>query len=119
SLSSGTLLHDNTRVRVFSEGVPAYETEEMEKMRRYTGAENDSRSRQLARYIKEIGERYVDQLEVVPIYRTDRFLRGGDHLPFSRNGYTAVRICEMNENYYHQHEDVRIEDSIQYGDLPE
>lgn len=119
SNSSETNIHDNTRVRVFSEGVPALETEDMEKMRRYIASENDSKSRQLARYIKEVGERYVQQIEVVPVFRTDRFLRGGDHLPFSRNGFTAVRLCEMNENYYHQHQDVRMEDEIQYGDLPE
>ena len=119
STSSGTDLHDNTQVRVFSEGVPAYETEEMERMRRYTSAENDSKSRQLARYIKEVGERYVDQLEVKLVYRNDRFLRGGDHTPFARKGFTAVRVCEMNENYYRQHQTVRKEEGIQYGDLPE
>lgn len=119
SRSSGTNIYDNTRVRVFSEGVPAFETEDMAKMRRYTAGENDSKSRQLARYIKEVGERYVDQLEVVPIFRTDRFLRGGDHLPFSQNGFSAVRLCEMNENYFQQHQNVVVRDGIQYGDLPE
>jgi len=81
--------------------------------------ENDGNSRQLARYIKETGERYVDHLEVVMVYRQDRFLRGGDHLPYLQNGFTAVRITEMNENFYHQHQDVRIENGIQFGDLPE
>ncbi|MEM1135941.1 MAG: M20/M25/M40 family metallo-hydrolase [Bacteroidota bacterium] len=119
STSSGTNLSDNMQVRVFSEGVPAYETEEMARMRRYTSAENDSKSRQLARYIKEIGERYVDQIEVKLVFRNDRFLRGGDHTPFARKGFTAVRMCEMNENYYRQHQTVRVEDGIQYGDLPE
>jgi len=119
STSSGTNLNDNTQVRVFSEGVPAFETEEMARMRRYTSAENDSKSRQLARYIKEVGERYVDQLEVKLVYRNDRFLRGGDHTPFARKGFTAVRVCEINENYYRQHQTVRKEDGIQYGDLPE
>jgi len=119
STSSGTNLQDNTQVRVFSEGVPAYETDEMERIRRYTSAENDSKSRQLARYIKEVGERYVDQLEVKLVYRNDRFLRGGDHTPFARKGFTAVRVCEMNENYYHQHQTVRKENGIQYGDLAE
>lgn len=76
SASSGTQLRDNTRVRVFSEGVPLHETEEMAKLRQYTNGENDSKSRQLARYIKEIGERYVAQLEVKLVYRNDRFLRG-------------------------------------------
>lgn len=119
SFSSESNIHDNTRVRVFSEGIPLAETERMEAIRRYTNAENDSKSRQLARYIKEVGERYVDQLEVKLIYRNDRFLRGGDHTPFAREGFTAVRITEMNENYYQQHENVRMEDGIQYGDLPE
>lgn len=119
SFSSETNINDNTRVRIFSEGVPVAETERMEAIRRYTNGENDSKSRQLARYIKEVGERYVDQLEVKLIYRNDRFLRGGDHTPFAREGFTAVRITEMNENYFHQHENVRLEDGIQYGDLPE
>ncbi|WP_200976367.1 M20/M25/M40 family metallo-hydrolase [Echinicola sp. 20G] len=119
SASSGTSIKDNTRVRVFSEGVPLLETEEMERLRRYTNGENDSKSRQLARYIKEIGERYVDQLEVKLVYRNDRFLRGGDHTPFSREGFTAVRMCEFNENYNQQHQDLRTENGIQYGDLPE
>ena len=119
SRAGETNLLNNVSVRVFSEGVPAYETEEMAKRRRYTAAENDSKSRQLARYIKEVGERYIDQLEVVPVYRTDRFLRGGDHIPFTEHGFTAVRICEMNENYDHQHQDIRKENGIQYGDLPQ
>jgi hypothetical protein len=119
SNSSETNINDNTRVRIFSEGVPAAETERMAAIRRYTNGENDSKSRQLARYMKEVGERYVDQLEVKLLYRNDRFLRGGDHTPFAQQGFTAVRVCEMNENYYHQHENVRIENGIQYGDLPE
>ncbi|MGY6558786.1 MAG: M28 family metallopeptidase [Nitritalea sp.] len=119
SRSSGTELADNTRVRIFSEGIPVAETERGAAIRRYTNAENDSPSRQLARYMKEVGERYVDQLEVKLIYRSDRFLRGGDQTPFAREGFTAIRVCEMNENYYYQHEDVRVEDGIQYGDLPE
>ncbi len=117
--STETNINDNTRVRIFSEGVPAYETEEMAKRRAYLGLENDSPSRQLARYIKEIGERYVEQIEVVLNYRKDRFLRGGDHTPFSQMGFTAVRVCEMNENYYAQHQDIRVENGIQYGDFPE
>ena len=119
SHSSQTNINDNTRVRIFSEGVPVAENEQMAAIRRYTNGENDSKSRQLARYMKEVGERYVDQLEVKLVYRNDRFLRGGDHTPFAREGFTAIRVCEMNENYYHQHEDVRLENGIQYGDLPE
>ncbi len=119
SHSSGTDIRDNSRLRVFSEGLPAQEPERRARMRRFIGGENDGPARQFARYIKEVGERYVDQMEVVLIYRRDRFLRGGDHTPFSRLGYTAVRISEMNEDFTHQHQDVRKENGIQYGDLPE
>ncbi|KAF0140702.1 MAG: aminopeptidase [Stygiobacter sp.] len=119
SFSNETLLKDNMQVRVFSEGIPLLETDEMKSIRQSTNAENDSKSRQLARYIKEIGERYVEQIEVKLIYRNDRFLRGGDHTPFNRQGFTAVRFCEMNENYDHQHQNIRVEKGIQYGDLPE
>ncbi|MGY6521080.1 MAG: M20/M25/M40 family metallo-hydrolase [Mongoliitalea sp.] len=119
SNSSQTNINDNTRVRIFSEGIPAAETERMAAIRRYTSSENDGKARQLARYMKEVGERYVDQLEVKLIYRNDRFLRGGDHTPFVQQGFTAIRVTEMNENYYRQHEDVRVENGIQYGDLPE
>jgi len=119
SNSSETLISDNLKMRVFSETIPAFETAQMSRTRAYTSAENDSKSRQLARYIKEVGERYVDQFEVKLIYRADRYLRGGDQTAFARNGFTAVRMSEMNENFYHQHEDVRMENGIQYGDLPE
>jgi hypothetical protein len=117
--SSETNIINNTQVRVFSEGLPAYELDKNAKSIRQLGLENDGKSRQLARYVKEIGERYVDNLQVVMIYRNDRFLRGGDHTPYVENGFAAVRITEMNENYYHQHQDVRKENGIQYGDLPE
>jgi hypothetical protein len=116
--SNETLLNDNTRVRVFSEGVPAYETEEMASLRRYTSGENDGRARQLARYIKETGERYVDQIDVTLVFRNDRFGRGGDHSPFCQAGYPAVRICEYNENYDRTHKVPAIENGIQLGDLP-
>jgi hypothetical protein len=119
SKSSDTNISDNSKVRVFSETIPLAEDEREAASRRYTNADNDSKSRQLARYIKEIGERYVDQMEVKLIYRSDRFLRGGDQTPFLRNGFTAVRMSEMNENFYQQHENVRVENGIQYGDLPE
>ncbi len=117
--TSETNIIDNTRIRVFSEGIPAYETEKNIRNIRQLGLENDGKARQLARYAKEIGERYVDNLEVVMIYRNDRFLRGGDHTSFIEQGYAAVRFTEMNENYYHQHQNVRVENGIQYGDLPE
>jgi Zn-dependent M28 family amino/carboxypeptidase len=117
--TSETNIIDNTRIRVFSEGLPSYETEKSAKEIRRLGLENDGKARQLARYVKETGERYVENLEVVMVYRNDRFLRGGDHTPYVDNGYAAVRITEMNENYQHQHQDVRKENNIQYGDLPE
>jgi Peptidase family M28 len=110
---------NNNQVRVFSEGLSAYELEKNAKSIRQLGLENDGRSRQLARYVKEIGERYVDNIEVKMVYRNDRFLRGGDHTPFVENGFAAIRITEMNENYTRQHQDVRKENGIQYGDLIE
>ena len=117
--SNGTNIIDNTKVRVFSQGIPADATEKDIARIRALGLENDSKSRELARSVKALGERYVDNLEIVMVYRTDRFLRGGDHLPYLKNGFTAVRITEMNENFNHQHQDVRVENGIQYGDLPQ
>ncbi len=119
SLSNGTGLRDNLNVRVFSETIPYLETEAEAKIRKATNRENDSPSRQLARYIKTTTSQYVDQLNINLVYRNDRFLRGGDHTPFSQNGFTAIRFCEMNENYDHQHQDVRLEKGTQFGDLPE
>jgi hypothetical protein len=115
--SSETNIIDNTRVRVFSEGLPAFDLTKQAALIRQRGLENDGKARQLARYVKEIGERYVDNLEVVMIYRNDRFLRGGDHSPYVDTGYAAVRITEMNENFNHQHQDVRTEKGVVYGDL--
>jgi Peptidase family M28 len=117
--SSETNIIDNTRVRVFSEGLPAYDLSKQAATIRQLGLENDGKARQLARYVKEIGERYVDNLEVVMIYRNDRFLRGGDHTPYVDTGYAAVRITEMNENFNRQHQDVRTEKGVVYGDLEE
>nr|WP_315222567.1 M28 family metallopeptidase [uncultured Flavobacterium sp.] len=119
SLSSGTNLRDNTQVRIFSETIPFLETEDEAKLRKAINRDNDSPSRLLARYIKTVTEQYVDQLKVKLVYRNDRFLRGGDHTPFSQNGFTAVRFCEINENFNHQHQDLRTENGIVYGDLPE
>lgn len=117
--SNETNIIDNTKVRVFSEAFAVTDTGRRAQTIRQLGLENDGKARQLARYVKETGERYVDNLQVVMIYRNDRFLRGGDHTPYVENGYAAVRITEMNENFYHQHQNVRMENGIQYGDLPE
>lgn len=112
-------IKDAGRVRVFSEGVPAGETPEQAQLRRQLSSENDSPSRQLARYAKQAGEQYVAGHKVELEYRPDRFLRGGDHTPFNQQGYAAVRFSEMNEDFTHQHQDLRTENGRQYGDLPE
>ncbi|MGH2553596.1 MAG: M28 family metallopeptidase [Chitinophagaceae bacterium] len=117
--SNETNVINNTKIRVFSESFSVQDTGKTALTIRSLGLENDGMARQLARYTKEVGERYVDNLEVVMVYRNDRFLRGGDHTPYVQRGFAAIRFCEMNENYYHQHQDVRIEKGIQYGDLPE
>ncbi|HEY6045955.1 MAG TPA: M20/M25/M40 family metallo-hydrolase [Pyrinomonadaceae bacterium] len=114
----GNGVRDRGTVRVFSEGVPSNESQAEGATRRSVGGENDSASRQLARFIKETSERYVP-MKVSLIYRRDRYSRGGDHIPFLERGYAAVRFTEPNENYQHQHQNVRIENGIQYGDLPQ
>jgi Zn-dependent M28 family amino/carboxypeptidase len=115
----GNGVRDRRTVRVFSEGVPSNETTDEANVRRGVGGENDSASRQLARFIKETGERYVPAMRVMMVYRRDRYLRGGDHIPFLERGYAAVRFTEPNEDYHHQHQNVRVENGVQYGDLPE
>jgi Zn-dependent M28 family amino/carboxypeptidase len=117
--SNETNIIENTKLRVFSEAFSVNDTGKTALQIRDMGLENDGRSRQLARYIKEIGERYVDNLQIVMVYRNDRFLRGGDHTPFVANGFAAVRFTEMNENYNRQHQDLRTENAISYGDTPE
>ncbi|MEO5909698.1 MAG: M28 family peptidase [Pelobium sp.] len=114
-----TNLKDNRSVRVFSEGVPVTETKAEGNLRISVGGENDSPAREFARYVKEVAERYVDQLDVKLIYRRDRYLRGGDHTAFSQEGFAAVRFTEMNENFNRQHQDVRVEKGVDYGDLPD
>jgi Zn-dependent M28 family amino/carboxypeptidase len=115
----GNGVHDPQTVRVFSEGVPSNETPAEATTRRSVGGENDSASRQLGRFIKETAAAYVPAMKVMMVYRRDRYGRGGDHIPFLERGYAAVRFTEPNENYNHQHQNVRVEKGIQYGDLPE
>ena len=110
---------DRNKVRVFSEGVPSNETEQQANTRRSVGGENDSDSRQLARYIKEQSDRYLKNFSVWMIYRRDRYLRGGDHIPFLERGFAAVRFTESNEDYTRQHQNLRTEEGINYGDLPD
>ena len=115
----GNGVRDRSTLRVFSEGVPSSEKPEEANVRRGVGGENDSPSRQLARFIREVGERYVPRMKVMMVYRRDRYLRGGDHIPFLERGYAAVRFTEPNEDYRHQHQNVRVENGVQYGDLSE
>ncbi|UBU14143.1 M28 family metallopeptidase [Nonomuraea gerenzanensis] len=104
-------------VRVFSEGVPTSETPAQAAVRQSIGGENDGVSRQLARFVHETAEQYVPWFDARLYYRRDRYLRGGDQIPFLQQGYAAVRFTEVHENYLHQHQDVRVEDGVQYGDL--
>ena len=109
---------DRGRVRLFAEGVP--EAKEMSEELRVlvrTGGENDTPTRELARFIKEHAEQAVPEMKVDLIWRRDRYLRGGDHAPFLNAGYAAVRFTEPAENFHHQHQDVRVEGGVQYGDL--
>lgn len=115
----GDGVRDNHTVRVFSEGAPSNEKPEEATVRRGVGGENDSTSRQLARFIKETAGVYAPGMRVMMVYRRDRYLRGGDHIPFLERGFAAVRFTEPNEDYRHQHQNVRIENGVQYGDLPE
>jgi hypothetical protein len=115
----GNGVRDAHTVRVFSEGVPSNETQAEATSRRSVGGENDSPSRQLARFIKETSDSYLPSMKVWLIYRRDRYGRGGDHQPFLERGYASVRFTEPNEDYHHQHQNVRIENGIQYGDLPQ
>jgi len=112
-------IKDNLHVRVFSEGVPTGTTQQQLTRLINNGGEDDSPSRELARYIKETAERYVDNLDVKMIYRRDRYNRGGDHTSFLTQGFTAVRFTEMNENFTRQHQYVRRENGIGYGDVPD
>ncbi|MFD2717237.1 M20/M25/M40 family metallo-hydrolase [Hymenobacter monticola] len=112
-------ISDATQVRVFSEGVPANETPEQAKVRRQLSSENDAPSRQLARFIQRAAQLYGRGHKATLEYRPDRFLRGGDHTPFNQQGFAAVRFTEMNEDFTHQHQDLRTEKGRAYGDLPE
>jgi hypothetical protein len=110
---------DNSSARVFSEGTRVVETAEEARRRRFTGGEVDSPSRNLARYVDTMADRYLPNLDVMMIYRLDRFGRGGHHRPFNDAGYPAVRIMETNEHYDRQHQDLREEDGVAYGDVIE
>ncbi|NGP87985.1 M28 family metallopeptidase [Fodinibius halophilus] len=111
-------IHDN-EVRIFTQGIPTNKKlSDYHRMLLYTGGENDTPSRQLGRFIHRVAQNIDVKLEPNIIYRKDRYLRGGDHSAFLDEGYPAVRISEPHEYYERQHQDVRKEDGIQYGDLP-
>ena len=109
---------NNTRLRLFSEGTRDTETADEAKQRRFEGGEIDSASRNVARYAKAVAEHYMPNWTVALVYRLDRFGRGGDHSAFNGLGFPAVRFTENAEDYRHQHQDLRTEGGVQYGDLP-
>ncbi len=112
-------VHDNTTVRVFSEGTKATETPAQANRRRYNGGEVDSPSRNLARYMAALAEAHLTNFRVEMVYRTDRYGRGGDQVPLLEQGFPAVRVTEGHEDYTHQHQDLRTEDGVRYGDTIE
>jgi hypothetical protein len=107
---------DNTRLRLFSEGTRDTESAADAKQRRFEGGENDSASRNVARYAKAVAEQYIPNWTVALVYRLDRFSRGGDHSAFNALGFPAVRFTENAEDYRHQHQDLRTEGGVEYGD---
>lgn len=110
---------DNGTARVFSEGTRYTESAEEARIRRYSGGEVDSASRNLARYVDRAADEFIPNLDVMMVYRLDRFSRGGHHRPFNEVGIPAVRIMETHENYNRQHQDLRTENGIEYGDVIE
>jgi len=109
---------DPSVVRVFSEGIPVAADEKQVRQIRGLGGESDSSSRELARYIAETGRSYDAGIRPLLIFRLDRYLRGGDHYSFNEEGFAAVRFTEFREDFNHQHQNVRTENGIEYGDLP-
>ncbi|MFY7672513.1 M28 family peptidase [Tenacibaculum sp. MEBiC06402] len=107
---------DNRTFRIFSEPVPPIETERQRRARRFYGGEVDGISRQLARYIHKTTQTYMPEMNPKMIYRLDRFGRGGHHRPFNDAGFAGIRIMEAHENYTQQHQDIRTENGIEYGD---
>jgi hypothetical protein len=110
---------DNSTARVFSESPAVTSTPEELRRMRFTGGEVDSPSRQIARYVDRMADLYLPDLDVVMIYRLDRYRRGGHHRPFNDQGFPGVRIMETHEHYHRQHQDLRVEDGVQYGDVVE
>lgn len=110
---------DPFTIRLFAQGPPTTESASRAATRLSIGGENDSPARQLGRFVSEVSSNDATEMNVAVVYRLDRYLRGGDHRPFLEQGYPAVRFTEPNENFAHQHQDIRVENGTQYGDLPE
>ena len=119
NIEGGDGIISNTDFRIFSEPVPPTETERERNMRRFYGGEVDGISRQLARYVYKNVKTYMPEMNPMMIYRLDRFGRGGHHRPFNDAGYAGIRIMEAHENYTQQHQDIRVENGIAYGDVLE
>jgi hypothetical protein len=117
NISGADGVTDSMMVRVFSDAVPPTETDAERLRRRGAGGETDGVSRQLARYVDRIADRYLPGFDVWMIYRHDRFGRGGDHRPFADLGFPAVRLSEGHEQYARQHQDIRVENGVAYGDV--
>ena len=113
----GNGAYDPHTIRVFSEGTKTNETLKQAAYRRYHGGGVDSPSRNIARYMASLAEQYLDNFHVRMVYRTDRWGRSGDQVPFLEQGYPAVRLSESNEDYDHQHQNVRVENGVHYGDV--
>ena len=107
---------DNTRGRLYSEGTPIAESEAQKRLRDAVGGENDSPSREWARYVERLGERYVENLDLLVMLRRDRIARGSDHTSFNQQGFPALRLSEMVEHYDREHQTPRVENGRQYGD---
>src|SRR6266850_463015 len=107
---------DNTRARLYSEGTPIVETEAQKRLRDAVGGENDSPSREWARYVERLGERYVENLDLLVMLRRDRIARGSDHTSFNQQGFPALRLSEIVEHYDREHQKPRVENGRQYGD---
>jgi Zn-dependent M28 family amino/carboxypeptidase len=112
-------VRDNTHVRIFSEGTRTTESAEEANRRRYNGGEVDSPSRNLARFMDRLADEYLTNFDVVMVYRTDRFGRGGDQVEMLRAGFPAVRVTEAQEHYHRQHQNLRTENGVRYGDVIE
>jgi hypothetical protein len=112
-------VRDTRDVRVFAEGPSPQETPQQAAIRRTMGGENDSPPRELARFVREAAQAAIPRMNVWIIYRRDRFLRGTDDGPFLDQGYPGLRMSEPNEDYRHEHQDVRVENGVQFGDLPQ